>query len=147
MKKIFETNSPEETLKFGIKLGQSLKPGDVVAMDGDLGAGKTLMTRGICEGMGLDPEWVQSPTFTIVNEYVAEGKTPLFHFDTYRLSGEEDFLASGLDEYFYRDGVVVIEWAALIEPLLPEGTLRINISGTGDQRTIDLEFPEGRFDI
>ncbi len=140
MRKEFETTSPEQTEELGRKIGAVLKPGDVISLDGDLGAGKTVITRGICAGMGLDPSDVQSPTFTIVNEY--EGEVPLFHFDTYRLSGEDDFLASGLDEYFYRDGVCVIEWGSVIDGLLPEDAIRIGIFGSGSERKIVIDSKE-----
>ena len=143
------TSSPEETLKLGEKIGSLLIPGDVIALDGDLGAGKTLLTRGICEGMGLDPQYVTSPTFTIVNEYdepleAGSEIMKLYHFDTYRLGSSEDFLAAGLDEYFYMDGVCVIEWANIIDSILPHGTVRINITGTGDERTFEITDPFGR---
>lgn len=140
----YETFSPQETEELGMKLALSLKPGDVVALDGDLGAGKTVFTRGICRGMGLDPDNVMSPTFTIVNEYDEPAdKVPVFHFDTYRLSGTDDFLASGLDEYFARDGVCVIEWSSVIEDLLPDNTVRVVIKGTGDAREITIDPSEG----
>lgn len=145
MTKEFITTSAEETTALGRKLGKVLKPGDVVALDGDLGAGKTVITRGITEGLGLMSEDVCSPTFTIVNEYTEPSdKTPVFHFDTYRLSGEDDFLAAGLDEYFYRDGVCVIEWSSVIEGLLPENTVKITIRGNGDSRVITIDDPEER---
>lgn len=140
MKREFETTSPEQTEELGREIGRRLKPGDVLSLDGDLGAGKTVITRGICAGMGLDPSDVQSPTFTIVNEY--EGEVPLFHFDTYRLSGEDDFLASGLDEYFYRDGVCVIEWGSVIDGLLPGDAIRIGIFGSGSERKIVIDSKE-----
>jgi tRNA threonylcarbamoyladenosine biosynthesis protein TsaE len=145
MNKLFISTSVEETTDLGRRLGKVLKPGDVVALDGDLGAGKTVITRGITEGLGLMSEDVCSPTFTIVNEYTDPAdKIPVFHFDTYRLSGEDDFLAAGLDEYFYRDGVCVIEWSSVIEGLLPENTVRITIKGTGDKREITIDDPEER---
>lgn len=139
------SNSAEETMELGKKLGKILLPGDVVALDGDLGAGKTVITRGITEGLGLISEDVCSPTFTIVNEYVEPSdKTPLFHFDTYRLTGTDDFLVAGLDEYFYRGGVCVIEWSSIIEDILPEDTVRIVIRGNGDSRQIEITDPKGR---
>ena len=141
----YESKSVEETIELGIKLGRVLRPGDVVALDGDLGAGKTHFTRGICEGMGLDSDDVSSPTFTIVNEYVEpDDRAPLFHFDTYRLGGVDDFLDSGLDEYFYRGGVCVIEWSSIIEEILPDNTILITIRGVGDTRRIEINDPEGR---
>lgn len=141
----FISNSVNETEQLGMKLGKLLKPGEIIALDGDLGAGKTQFTRGIAMGLGLDYQEVCSPTFTIVNEYVDPAdKIPLFHFDTYRLGGVDDFLASGLDEYFYRDGVCVIEWSSIIEEILPENTILVTITGVGDTRTITINDPEDR---
>ena len=131
----FKTTSPEQTEKFGREYAGSLCSGDVIALTGDLGAGKTCLTRGIADGLGSDSN-VSSPTFTIVNEYEG-GRLMLFHFDTYRLSGPDDFLMSGLDEYFYRGGVCVIEWSDIIEELLPEGTVRMKITGDGNERTFE----------
>lgn len=139
----YKSDSVEATEAIGQELAKKLVPGSVVALDGDLGAGKTQFTRGICRGLGLDTEDVCSPTFTIVNEYVyPEDKMPLFHFDTYRLTGEDDFLASGLDEYFYRGGVCVIEWSSIIEGLLPMNTIKVTITGTGTTRDISIDTPE-----
>lgn len=139
----YKSDSVEATEAIGQELANKLVPGSVVALDGDLGAGKTQFTRGICRGLGLDAEDVCSPTFTIVNEYVyPEDKMPLFHFDTYRLTGEDDFLASGLDEYFYRGGVCVIEWSSIIEGLLPMNTIKVTITGTGTTRDISIDTPE-----
>ena len=131
------TTSPEQTEKFGREFAKSLCGGDVIALTGDLGAGKTCLTRGIADGLGSDSH-VSSPTFTIVNEYDG-GRLMLFHFDTYRLSGPDDFLMSGLDEYFFRGGVCVIEWSDIIEELLPEGTIKMTIRGDGNKRTFECE--------
>ncbi|MCQ2529545.1 MAG: tRNA (adenosine(37)-N6)-threonylcarbamoyltransferase complex ATPase subunit type 1 TsaE [Saccharofermentans sp.] len=139
----YKSDSVEATEAIGQELAATLVPGSVVALDGDLGAGKTQFTRGICRGLGLDSEDVCSPTFTIVNEYTyPEDKMPLFHFDTYRLSGVDDFLASGLDEYFYRGGVCVIEWSSIIEELLPADTIKVTITGVGSTRDISITRPE-----
>lgn len=132
MKISFTTESSEQTEKFGEELSKYLEPGTVIALDGDLGAGKTCLTRGIARGIGADDP-VASPTFTIVNEY-SGGRLMLFHFDTYRLSGEDDFFASGLDEYFQKDGCCVIEWGGVIEGALPADTMKMKISGNGDER-------------
>ena len=137
------TTTVEETLSLGEKLGREAKSGTVFALDGDLGAGKTVLTRGIARGMGLNEDDVCSPTFTIVNEYVetrdgGAAAVPLFHFDTYRLGGSDDFIDAGLDEYFDRDGVCVIEWSSVIDDLLPKNTVRIKITGTGDTRKIEV---------
>lgn len=138
------TTSAVQTEELGVKLGQKAVKGTVFALDGDLGAGKTVLTRGIARGMGLNEEDVCSPTFTIVNEYVeakdgSEAKIPLFHFDTYRLTGVDDFIDAGLDEYLERDGVCVIEWSSVIDGILPEDTIRIRITGTGDTRKIEVD--------
>ena len=136
MKISFTTDSSEQTERFGEALSRYLEAGTVIALDGDLGAGKTCLTRGIARGMGSsDP--VASPTFTIVNEY-SGGRLMLFHFDTYRLSGEDDFYASGLEEYFIKDGVCVIEWGGVIEGALPANTMKMQISGNGDERRFDV---------
>ncbi len=137
------TTNEKQTQDIGVKFGKDAKPGQVFALDGDLGAGKTVFTRGVALVIGLNPDDVCSPTFTIVNEYdeTADGKTapvPLFHFDTYRLEDSDDFINSGLDEYFDRGGVCVIEWSSVIEDLLPKGTVHIRITGTGDMREIEV---------
>lgn len=133
-----KSRSVEETEALGEALGQAAKSGDVITLDGDLGAGKTAFTRGLARGMGLRSR-VTSPTFTIVNEYNdANGVAKLFHFDTYRLSSSDDFYDAGLDEYFDRDGVCAIEWSSVIEDALPEDRIAISISGTGDERTIKI---------
>ena len=137
------TTNETQTQAIGEKLGKNAKPGQVFALDGDLGAGKTVMTRGIARGMGLNEDDVCSPTFTIVNEYDenkdgSRAQVPLFHFDTYRLGGSDDFLDAGLDEYFDRDGVCVIEWSSVIDDLLPKNTIRIKITGTGETRNIEV---------
>ena len=136
----FKTTSPEQTERFGYELVKSLVAGDVIALTGDLGAGKTCLTRGISGGLGSTSH-VSSPTFTIVNEYEG-GRLMLFHFDTYRLSGPDDFLMSGLDEYFFRGGVCVIEWSDIIEELLPEDTIKMTITGDGNTRTFECESGE-----
>ena len=133
----FNTTSPEQTERFGREFAKSLCGGDVIALTGDLGAGKTCLTRGIADGLGSTSH-VSSPTFTIVNEYDG-GRLMLFHFDTYRLSGPDDFLMSGLDEYFFRGGVCVIEWSDIIEELLPEGTVKMTIRGDGNIRTFECD--------
>lgn len=137
------TTNEAQTQDIGEKLGKAAKPGQVFALDGDLGAGKTVMTRGIARGMGLNADDVCSPTFTIVNEYDenedgSPAQVPLFHFDTYRLGGSDDFLDAGLDEYFDRGGVCVIEWSSVIDDLLPKDTVRIKITGSGDTRKIEV---------
>ncbi|WP_120168834.1 tRNA (adenosine(37)-N6)-threonylcarbamoyltransferase complex ATPase subunit type 1 TsaE [Thermohalobacter berrensis] len=126
------TNSPEETKEFGYKLGTLLKGGDILCLSGDLGAGKTTLTQAIAEGMGIE-DYITSPTFTIINEY--EGKLPLYHFDVYRLEGPEAMDDLGYEEYFYSNGVCIIEWANLIEEILPEERINITIKrGNGENK-------------
>ncbi len=119
----------KDTERFGLELAESLHPGDVLALVGDLGTGKTTLTKYIARGLGIT-ERVTSPTFTIVNEYNS-GRLPLYHFDAYRFGGASDcdsiinadeVFESGIEEYFYKDGVCVVEWAELIADILPEHT-------------------------
>lgn len=135
------TSSEPETRSLGHSLARRLRLGDVVALFGDLGAGKTALTKGLCGGFGIDVEQVTSPTFTILNEYTS-GSLPLYHFDAYRIERLEEFFDLGYEEYFYGDGICVIEWAEKIEPLLPPATLRIRLEHVGgDVRRIDLSPP------
>lgn len=138
------SNSEDETLELGASFAKILEPGDVIALDGDLGAGKTVFTRGFSKEMGVTSH-VSSPTFTIVNEYIG-GRLPVFHFDTYRLENSDDFLDAGLDDYFYNEGICIIEWSTIIEDVLPEQTIHLKILGVGDTRTIEVEFDETKFD-
>jgi len=137
--------STEATEHIGCEIARSLRSGDILTLDGDLGAGKTALTRGIARGLGLTSH-VSSPTFTIVMEHPAEkeGQISLFHFDVYRLVNGDDFLDSGLDEYFDQEGVSVLEWGKLIADILPDDILRISMHGTGDVRAIELSYPEAR---
>ena len=125
IKRTLAMRSEEETKKFGLTLADELAAGDVLALIGDLGTGKTALTRYIAEGLGITSR-VNSPTFTIVKEY-REGRLPLFHFDVYRVSDPEELFNIGCDEYFYGDGLCVVEWADLIEEILPENTKYIYI--------------------
>ena len=122
---IKETNAPEETFAFGKMLGEQAKPGEVICLNGDLGVGKTVFTKGFAEGLGIT-EPVNSPTFTIVQQYDS-GRMPLYHFDVYRISGPWDMDELGYEEYFYGDGVCLIEWGRLIEELLPDDTIYVTI--------------------
>lgn len=136
-------NNLEETEKFGLFLGENLRPGDVVCLNGDLGAGKTTLTKSIAKGLGID-YYVTSPTFTIVNEYY--GKTDLYHIDTYRLDDMVDVDYLGFDEYFYSDGVTIIEWAEKIRDALPEEYMEINIKSQDEKRDLDINYVGNRFD-
>lgn len=136
-------NNLNETEKFGIFLGKNLNPGDVVCLNGDLGAGKTTLTKSIAKGLGID-DYVTSPTFTIVNEYY--GKTDLYHIDTYRLDDKIDVDYLGFDEYFYSDGVTIVEWAEKIRDALPEEYMEINIKSHDDKRDLEINYFGNRFD-
>ncbi|MBR2560697.1 MAG: tRNA (adenosine(37)-N6)-threonylcarbamoyltransferase complex ATPase subunit type 1 TsaE [Eubacterium sp.] len=122
---ISETYSPDETFLLAQKLGQKAQPGQVYALDGDLGTGKTLFSQGFADGLGV-AEMVSSPTFTIIQEYVT-GRLPLYHFDVYRIEEPEELEEIGYEDYFFGDGVCLIEWAEQIRELLPEGTIHIHI--------------------
>lgn len=140
--KTVTVTSPEQTMQLGAKLGQLVQPGDLILLDGDLGAGKTTFTKGLAKSLGIENN-VKSPTFTLVREY-QQGRIPLYHMDIYRLEdgGAEDL---GLDEYFDGDGVSVVEWSEFMSELLPAHFLRIALSRTGSQddaRTIKFE-PNG----
>ncbi|WLD76713.1 tRNA (adenosine(37)-N6)-threonylcarbamoyltransferase complex ATPase subunit type 1 TsaE [Mogibacterium neglectum] len=107
-----------DTEEFGIKLASTLEPGDIVALIGDLGTGKTTLTKYIAKGLGVT-EAIDSPTFNIVKEHKS-GRLPLFHFDVYRLSSGDELLDIGADEYFYAAGVCIIEWADVVSDVVPE---------------------------
>ena len=108
----------QETESFGRALAEELKAGDVLALIGDLGTGKTALTRYIAKGLGID-ERITSPTFTIVKEYT-EGRLPLYHFDVYRVRDEDELFNIGIEEYFFGSGICIVEWADLILDILPE---------------------------
>ena len=138
---MIETNSPEETYAFGKKLGMEAQAGQVYCLNGDLGVGKTVFTQGFAAGLGIQ-EPVNSPTFTIVQEY-DDGRLPLYHFDVYRLGDVDEMDEIGYNEMVYGDGVCLIEWANLIEEILPGTYTRINIekdlSKGLDYRRITIE--------
>ena len=141
----YKSKSVDETIKIGQNIALRLTNGDIITLDGDLGAGKTVITRGITEALDIHAH-VCSPTYTIVNEYIGDSNSKVssvFHFDTYRLTGSDDFLDSGLEEYFYRDGICIIEWSSVIEDLLEEMTdrriIRVTITGTGEERDIVID--------
>ena len=121
---IIETYSQDETEKIGYDTAIKALPGQVYCLSGDLGVGKTVFTRGFARGLGID-EHITSPTFTIINEY--EGRLPLYHFDVYRVADPEEMDYIGCDEYFFGNGVCLIEWAELIEDIIPENAVWIKI--------------------
>lgn len=114
----------KETEEFGKKLGSLLDGGDLLSLTGDLGAGKTTLTKSIGLGLGVS-DYITSPTFTLINEY--KGRVWLYHFDVYRLEDEEDLLDLGYEDYFYSNGVTIVEWGDKIEDILPEDRININI--------------------
>lgn len=122
---IIETRSPEETFQFGEKLGREAKPGQIYTLNGDLGTGKTVFTQGFAAGLGIT-EPVNSPTFTIVQIY-EEGRMPFYHFDVYRIGDVEEMDEIGYEDCFYGEGVCLIEWAELIEEILPEHVIAVTI--------------------
>lgn len=133
--------SRDETIALGEKIGRELAAGDVLVLDGDLGAGKTTFTKGLAKGLDI-PDLIKSPTFTIIREY-QDGRLPLYHMDAYRLEngGAEDL---GLEEYFDSNGVSVVEWAEFVEDELPDNFLAIHFKRTDDDNTRVLEFePHG----
>ncbi len=127
-------DSEAETRALGLRIASAAEPGDIIALVGDLGTGKTALTKYIAEGLGVTEE-VISPTFNIVKEY-RSGRIPLFHFDVYRLSGPEEFLDTGAEDYLEDSGLSVIEWADIVADALPEDSLLINIeyAGKGERR-------------
>ncbi|MCI6498242.1 tRNA (adenosine(37)-N6)-threonylcarbamoyltransferase complex ATPase subunit type 1 TsaE [Lachnospiraceae bacterium HCP1S3_C3] len=129
--KIIETHSPEETYKVGYDLGNSAEKGQIFCMSGDLGVGKTVFTQGFAAGLGVEDN-VNSPTFTIVQEY-EDGRIPLYHFDVYRISDVSEMDEIGYEEYFYGEGVCLIEWAEIIEDILPEDVTWITIEKSMDE--------------
>lgn len=137
----FTSNSPDDTEKVGFCLGSIVKKGYVVCLIGDLGAGKTEFVKGFARGVGVE-DYITSPTFTIINEY--RGRLPLYHFDVYRLDGTDDMQDIGYEEYFYGDGVSVIEWADLIMDIIPHENIIVSISKDLEEgenfREIIIEF-------
>ncbi len=122
---ILETNSREETFELGKKVGQTVAAGTVICMDGDLGTGKTVFTKGLAEGLGIE-EPVSSPTFTIVQVY-EEGRLPLYHLDVYRIADIEEMDEIGYEDYFFGEGVTIVEWSKLIEELIPANAVLVTI--------------------
>jgi tRNA threonylcarbamoyladenosine biosynthesis protein TsaE len=126
------THSRDESIAWGRRLGGLLRPGDVLTLSGPLGSGKTTLTKGLAEGLGLeDSRYVTSPTFVLVHEYPAS--VPVYHIDAYRLGGPEEADALGLDEMFYGTGVTIVEWAERIDELLPPEHLRVWLTIEGEE--------------
>ncbi len=141
MKKLL-SKSAEETIEFGKRLGKLLAGGETIALTGQLGSGKTVLVKGLAEGLGVkSSKYVNSPSFVILKEY--KGRVPLYHFDIYRLNEASDFATVGYAEYFYGKGVSVIEWADKILELLPKEFLRIDIKIKGENERGFAITPRG----
>jgi tRNA threonylcarbamoyladenosine biosynthesis protein TsaE len=138
-------NSLEETEEFGIKLGRSLRRGDILCLNGDLGAGKTTLTKSIGLGLGVE-EYITSPTFALINQY--SGRLPVYHFDVYRLENVEELFDLGFDEYFYGNGVCIIEWADKIDRMIPKERIVIDIEKGNNlnERIFKFSGDEARLD-
>jgi tRNA threonylcarbamoyladenosine biosynthesis protein TsaE len=130
----FFSRSPAATLNFGKIIGERLPAGSIIALTGELGCGKTLLTRGICDGLGVPLRQVTSPTFVLVNEY--QGRLPVFHMDLYRLDNIDDGFEIGIMDYFKRaeSGVMIIEWAEKMLSLLPAGFLKVEFEILGEKK-------------
>ena len=138
---VIETNSSKETYDCGYRMGQEAKQGQIICLEGELGVGKTVFTQGFEDGLGVD-EPICSPTFTIIQEYT-QGRLPLYHFDVYRLGSCEEMDEIGYEEYFYSDGVCLVEWGNLFPELFPENTTYVriekNLDKGFDYRTITIQ--------
>ena len=133
----FHTNSEQETIALGEKIGRLLKKGDIIAMQGTLAAGKTTITKGIARALEIT-DTITSPTFCLISEYY--GRMPLYHFDVYRLDGTEDFINLGADDMLYGDGVSIIEWSEKIMDELPSSTIILRLTPQEDgSRIIEIE--------
>ena len=140
MKKVFESVNEEATFRYAMNMGKEAKPGEVIALTGDLGTGKTVFCKGFAKGLGVD-ENVSSPTFTLLQEYES-GRLPLHHFDVYRIGDVSEMEETGYEDCVYGNGVTLIEWAELIEDILPEKLIRIKI-----EKDDDMEFDYRRLTI
>lgn len=147
MKKLLHIASEKETERIGEAIGRAAEPGTVVALIGDLGTGKTTLTKSIARGLGVT-ETVTSPTFNIIREYKS-GRIPLYHFDVYRIGDPDEMFELGYEEYFYGDGICVVEWADIIEELLPEDAviIRIERGASEEEREYRIESEDGKLCI
>ena len=132
----FYTESAEQTIGLGEKIGSFLRPGDIIALQGTLAAGKTTITKGIARALGITED-ITSPTFTLISVY--EGRLPLYHMDVYRLEGSADFSDLGAEEMLYGNGLCVIEWSEKIMDELPSRTIVIKLSSENEKRTVTIE--------
>ncbi len=141
MEKVIRTQSPQETQSLGVKIGQKLNPGDVIALIGDLGTGKTCLTQGITRGVGIAPdEVVSSPSYILINEY--NGNIPIYHIDLYRIETAAEIAELGLGEYVDGNGICIIEWADRMDDTLPDNCIKIHMTWIDENtRSITIEHP------
>jgi len=130
---IIETHGPEETFALGVKIGENARPGQVYTLNGDLGVGKTVFTQGVAKGLGIE-EPVNSPTFTIVQIY-DEGRMPFYHFDVYRIGDVSEMDEIGYEDCFFGEGICLVEWAELVEEIIPEDAISVTIEKNLEQGT------------
>jgi tRNA threonylcarbamoyladenosine biosynthesis protein TsaE len=139
------SHGAEQTRRLGSYLGALLGPGDVVLLEGEFGTGKTTLTQGLAAGLGINARYVNSPTFTLINEHRG-GRVPLYHIDLYRLEDEESVATLGLDDYFEGDGVTVIEWPGQAAPWLPEEYILVRLSHLNEtKRTLRFHSRGDRY--
>ncbi|MFA5099898.1 MAG: tRNA (adenosine(37)-N6)-threonylcarbamoyltransferase complex ATPase subunit type 1 TsaE [Candidatus Omnitrophota bacterium] len=136
--------SVQETLRFGKRIAHNLRKGDIVCLYGDLGSGKTVLTKGIAQGLGIDKSDVVSPTFVLMRRY--EGRLPVFHFDLYRLGDAGEIFDLGYEEYLFDNGVAIIEWADRLGKLTPDAYLNVRLDVVGEERRkITVTASGGRY--
>lgn len=131
---IHVTTTPDETLQFGQRIARELKSGDILCLHGDLGAGKTHIVKGISNGLGIEMSKVNSPTFTLINEYPTNPK--VYHFDLYRINSDAELLELGVDEYLFGDGICLIEWPEKIANFLPDDAVHVFIEKRSEMERI-----------
>lgn len=136
------SKSEKDTINAGSELARTLESGAIVCLKGDLGAGKTHFVKGMAAALGIDPQTVSSPTYTLINEY--SGKIPLYHFDCYRIKSEEEALDIGIEDYFYGEGISVVEWPERVSGLIPEDAYIVSFEHISDrEREISIHQRDG----
>jgi tRNA threonylcarbamoyladenosine biosynthesis protein TsaE len=143
MEKKYHSYSEAETMALAKRLGEQAKPGDIICLYGDLGAGKTHFVKGYAEAFGISRDEISSPTFNLIQEYRGNDGMNLYHFDCYRLESISEALEIGAEEYFYGDGVSIIEWPERISELLPDDVIRVTITIINrNSRLINIDYPK-----
>lgn len=138
-----QSHSVKDTLNIGKRIARHLRQGDIICLCGNLGTGKTVLTKGIADGLGIDREKVISPSFVLIRQHF-QGVLPLYHFDLYRLNQPQDILGLGYEEYLYNEGVAVIEWADKLEHLLPKEFLKVELTLKDESQRMLKFIPVGR---